>query len=108
MRAFELIMQRKKYADTKVNHKIIRYDYTIESQLEYLQSLFWERNSVSFVEVFDVCENKMHAIFTFLAMLELIQLQILGLTIGLGMNNFWIFKHSSNNEVINEEQAQLN
>jgi segregation and condensation protein A len=34
------------------------------------------------------CENRIHAIFTFLAMLELVQLNYLGINIGTGRNNF--------------------
>jgi segregation and condensation protein A len=92
MRAFEQVMERKKYSDVKVVHRIVQYDYSIETQREYVLSLFWDKESVSFIEIFDVVVNRVQAIFTFLAMLELIQMQTLGLTPGLGMNNFWVYK----------------
>lgn len=92
MKAFEQVLQRKKINDTKVTHEIIRYDYTIESSRDFVMSQLWEVETISFVDLFDKVENRIQAIFTFLAMLELLQLQYLGLTSGIGANNFWIYK----------------
>ncbi len=41
-----------------------------------------------FEKVFDACENRLHAIFTFLALLELIQQRFLNILTGEGRNNF--------------------
>ena len=38
--------------------------------------------------LFATCQNRIHAIFTFLAMLELIQQKFMGILIGTGRNNF--------------------
>ena len=48
------------------------------------------KKKASFAEVFEKCENKIHAVFIFLSMLELIQLQIISIIIGEGNNNFWL------------------
>jgi segregation and condensation protein A len=45
---------------------------------------------VTFERLFDKVENRIHAIFTFLSMLELIQEQMLTIVVGEGYNNFWI------------------
>jgi segregation and condensation protein A len=45
---------------------------------------------VAFERIFDKVENRIHAIFMFLSMLELIQEQMLTIMIGEGYNNFWI------------------
>ena len=51
----------------------------------------------TFVDLLYTCENKIHVIFTFLAILELLQEQILTATLGMGFNNFWL---SENKEPI--------
>ncbi len=43
-----------------------------------------------FVEVFEHCLSRVHAVFVFLSILELVQEQQLRLTIGEGYNNFWV------------------
>ena len=43
-----------------------------------------------FQSVFLECKNRIHAIVTFLAMLELINMQLVRITSGLGANNFWL------------------
>ena len=41
-----------------------------------------------FEKLFDICENRIHAIFLFLSLLELSQQQYMSLLVGEGMNNF--------------------
>jgi len=45
---------------------------------------------VAFTDVITTCENKVQAIFTFLAILELLQEQLIRITLGIGFNNFWL------------------
>jgi segregation and condensation protein A len=47
----------------------------------------------AFEEVFAEVENRIHAIFVFLSVLELIQEQQIKITIGDGYNNFWVEKN---------------
>jgi segregation and condensation protein A len=54
-----------------------------------LEKLASESN-VAFERVFDACENRIHAIVTFLALLELLNMQRVHLTQGIGANNFWL------------------
>jgi segregation and condensation protein A len=54
----------------------------------------------SFEDIFMKCENRIHAIFTFLAMLELVQLNYLGINIGTGRNNFILEWNASSNAPI--------
>jgi len=46
----------------------------------------------AFEAVFEGVENRVHAIFVFLSVLELIQEQQIKITIGEGYNNFWVEK----------------
>jgi len=44
----------------------------------------------TFTAIFEGLENRVHAIVTFLALLELLNLQRVVITQGEGFNNFWI------------------
>ena len=44
----------------------------------------------SFDQVFGICQSRVHAIITFLALLELLNLQRIRITVGEGINNFWL------------------
>jgi segregation and condensation protein A len=45
---------------------------------------------MSFEKVFDICKDRLHAIFLFLTVLELVQQSYLAIIIGEGHNNFII------------------
>ena len=49
-----------------------------------------ENKTLSFEKIFDKAENRVHAIFLFLSLLELVQGKFLKIMIGEGMNNFII------------------
>ena len=53
-------------------------------------------NKTNFEHVFEGVENRVHAIFVFLSVLELIQEQQVRITIGEGYNNFWLEKADPN------------
>jgi segregation and condensation protein A len=55
---------------------------------------------VDFTKAFELCQDKIHAIFTFLAILDLLQLQALDIIIGEGVNNFWITKREITYEIM--------
>ena len=44
--------------------------------------------TVAFEKVFEICEDRIHAIFLFLSILELSQQKYMKLLVGQGMNNF--------------------
>ncbi len=90
LKAYQRSMDRYKNKTEKVVHKIDPYKYSIESEKEKLTAFVLERSKVSFQEVFAACESKIHAVFIFLSMLELIQQQIISIIIGEGNNNFWL------------------
>ena len=47
-----------------------------------------QQKTVSFEKLFEICENRIHAIFLFLSMLELIQQKYMMILSGEGRNNF--------------------
>jgi segregation and condensation protein A len=88
MQAFEKVM--KKYSDrqNKPQHVVIKYNYSMEGQRSFLLEYMKTQQRVAFDVLFAVCENRIHAIFTFLSMLELIQQKYMSILIGTGRNNF--------------------
>jgi segregation and condensation protein A len=62
---------------------------------------------VSFEKIFDVCDNKIHAIFLFLSILELAQQKYMRLSVGPGMNNFLV-EWNENREAEIEAEANAN
>jgi segregation and condensation protein A len=97
---FQQVLQRFEEASKEVKHQILRYDYTIKGQKRYLVDLVSLHEKVDFKKAFELSENKIHAIFTFLAMLDLLQLQALDIIIGEGINNFWIAKREITDEIM--------
>ena len=108
MRAFERAMQ--KYGDriSKPVHTVMQYNYTMEGSRDQMLTMAREQKTLSFEKIFDNCENKVHAIFIFLSLLELVQQKFLKIIIGEGKNNFIIEYNEPGNRLAElEESNQL-
>jgi segregation and condensation protein A len=90
LNSFNKVLKRFEADKNKVVHKIVQYPYTISEQKDQIRSLIRSRERVAFQDVILLCENKVQAIFTFLGILELLQEQIIKITLGIGYNNFWL------------------
>jgi len=90
MKSFEKVMEKYHDRYNKPVHTVVPYNYTMENSREYVLSLAGVEKNVSFEKIFETCENRVHAIFLFLSMLELIQQKFLKIMIGEGKNNFII------------------
>jgi len=90
MKAFQNVLDRVAKEKNKVVHTIVQPLYTIEGEKMLLRDVVRGKEKVAFEKIFEGVENRVHAIFTFLSMLELIQEQYLTIVIGEGYNNFWI------------------
>jgi segregation and condensation protein A len=107
MRAFEKAMQ--KYSDriNKPTHTVVQYNYTMEGSRDQMLSLAREEKTVAFEKIFETCENRVHAIFLFLSLLELVQQKFLKIIIGSGKNNFIIEYNDPENRLAElEDQNQ--
>jgi segregation and condensation protein A len=62
----------------------------MEASRSLMLSQAREHRNLSFERIFEQCENRVHAIFLFLSLLELVQLKFLKIIIGEGKNNFII------------------
>jgi segregation and condensation protein A len=90
MKAFEKVMTRVQDRQNKPVHTVIRYNYTMEGSRTYLLTMVKEGQTVAFEKVFDICEDRVHALFLFLSILELAQQKYMKLMVGEGRNNFII------------------
>jgi segregation and condensation protein A len=104
MRAFERAMQ--KYSDrmNKPVHTVVQYNYTMEGSRQDMLSLAQTQRTVAFEKIFSGAENRVHAIFLFLSLLELVQQKFLKILIGEGMNNFIIEYNEPENRLAELEE----
>ena len=88
MKAFEKVMKRLDERNKRPVHTVVQYTYTMEGSREYMLDTVKEQKVMAFEKIFDVCENRIHAIFIFLSLLELIQQKFMTIMVGEGRNNF--------------------
>jgi len=105
MKAFEKVIKRMNERQNKPVHTVVQYNYTMEGSREFMVNMVEQHKSVSFEKIFEICENRIHAIFLFLSMLELIQQNYMMILSGEGRNNFIV---EWNNERKEEELSQFN
>jgi len=90
MSSFERVIKRLNERHDKPQHVVVKYNYSMESQRSFLTAQLEKEKKLAFETVFNQCEDRIHAIFTFLALLELVQQRTLNIISGLGRNNFII------------------
>ena len=92
LKVFEKVVIRFKDEQNKPIHEVVQYPYTISQQKEALLDKVNLGKEVSFEELIAENCDKIAVIFNFLSILELLQLNLIVIKIGLGYNNFWISK----------------
>ena len=88
MKTFEKVMQRLQNKNSKPVHTVVRYNYTMEESRNQMMTLVKKEKNTTFEKVFERCENRIHAIFLFLSLLELVQSRYMNILVGEGSNNF--------------------
>jgi segregation and condensation protein A len=88
MKAFEKVIQKLHERNNKPVHTVIQYNYTMEESREYMLTHCRTEKTTSFEKIFEVCQDRMHALFLFLSLLELSQQKYLRIVTGEGKNNF--------------------
>jgi segregation and condensation protein A len=90
MKVFERVMTKMYERNNKPQHVVYRYNYTMEESREYMMTVSRNERTMAFENIFDVCRDRIHAIFLFLTVLELAQQNYLKILTGEGLNNFII------------------
>lgn len=107
MKAFERVMLRYHDKMNKPTHTVVRYEYTMEGTKADLISTAQSLRTLSFEKVFEKVENRVHAIFIFLSMLELVQQKFLRILTGEGRNNFILEYNEVQEGLTDEEHMRL-
>ncbi|MCF6352759.1 MAG: segregation/condensation protein A [Cyclobacteriaceae bacterium] len=92
LKVYERVLVRFEDEQKRPVHTIVPYPYTIADKKKEILSKLVDTGKISFVDVIESAQNKVAVIFIFLAILELLQMQLIDLILGDGYNNFWIRK----------------
>jgi Uncharacterized conserved protein len=91
LRAFTRAMERFEERQRRRRvHTVYHYPYTIHEQREHLLGILRLDAQVSFEDILMGLDNRLHAIVTFLALLDMLNAQEVILIQGEGPNNFWL------------------
>ncbi len=104
LQAFKRVMERFETAKLNPVHTIIKYTYSVSEEQTMISGKLSVKSRLDFRDVFAHSENRIHAIITFLALLELINNQIVRILTGEGINNFWIEEMKHHEDALVEEE----
>lgn len=90
LKTFERLVSKFDEKVNRVVHTVVRWDYTIDGQQDYIFSKIKRGKKADFSGLFKGLENRIHAIVTFLALLELLNMNKIQIIQGDGVNNFWV------------------
>jgi segregation and condensation protein A len=100
MTIFEKVLKRFDAEKNKPVHQVIQYPYTVEGQKKFIVEELTRRSRMSFTELLEQYPTRIGVIFNFLAILEMLALQVLTIQIGEGFGNFWISKGESSEAIL--------
>jgi segregation and condensation protein A len=92
MTVFEKVMKRFEAEKNRPVHQVIQYPYTVDGQKKYVVEELNKKQRLSFGELLETFPSRLGLIFNFLAILEMLALQLIEIQVGEGFNNFWISK----------------
>ena len=90
MLTYERIMNKYDIRSREVKHTVVQYPYTIEGQKKVIMDLLSLNQQLDFDYLKKQSDNKVHFVYNFLALLEMLQQQLVSIQTGLGYNNFWV------------------
>lgn len=92
LKVFQRAMVKMASRVDETIHTVIQFPFTINQQKEFVLEQLSIKNQVPFTELISFNPEKIFVIYTFLAILELLQLSQVTIVIGAGYNNFWVEK----------------
>jgi len=90
MMVYERVNKRFATRSEEVTHTVVQYPYTIEEQKKAINELLVINSRLDFKAIANRSENKVHFVYNFLALLEMLQQELIRIQVGFGFNNFWI------------------
>ncbi len=95
--AFSRMLEKIENQKSKVIHQIFQYDYTVEGQAVHIREKIAGKRA-NFEAIFSGMKSRIEAIVTFLALLEMLNLQQVAIVQGEGTNNFWLEEKTGDEE----------
>ncbi len=92
LRVYEQVLLKQDQRELKANavHTIVPYPHTIEGQKQVIILALTNKKRISFLDILIEKPTKIVVIFNFLAILELLQSEIIIIELEEGYNNFYI------------------
>ncbi len=107
LRVFQRVLLRFEDSNKKAKvHTVYSYSYTIQDQQDFIFSKIENGAKASFDSIFKELENRIHALVTFLALLELLNMQKVSLIQGEGANNFWLSEYVDDPELFENDDKK--
>ncbi|GGF48584.1 segregation and condensation protein A [Echinicola rosea] len=92
LKVFQRVMARYAARTDETKHTVVQYPYTIDQQKNFVLDKISFKKRIPFTEFIEYKPDKIFVIYTFLAILELLQLSLVTIKLGEGFNNFWVEK----------------
>lgn len=90
LKVYQKVMRQYEEEQARPRHTVVTFPYTVEEQKTALLAQVQKRGRVAMTDLLTEVGSKIKAIFTFLALLELLALQQIGVLVGEGYNNCFI------------------
>lgn len=90
LKTYQKVMNNYQRRSEEVKHQVEKYPYSIEEQKTQIASLLHINKQLYFKNLVGISKDKVQFVYNFLAVLEMLQQQLIEIQIGLGFNNFWI------------------
>ena len=97
LKVFKKAIEHFDYEQAKPIHQVVQYAYTITEQKTLLLDKLDAIDKISFTDLISTDKDKIAVIFNFLSILELLQLKMISIKVGIGYNNFWISRFDESN-----------
>jgi len=97
MQAYDRVMKNFHNRNQIVKHRVEQYPYTVEEQKKKITSLLEIDERIDFQTILRHSKDKVQFVYNFLAILEMLQQQLIDIQIKSGYNNFQIGRNQHNN-----------
>lgn len=91
IKAFKYAMEHR---PKEVVHNIIRFNVTLEEQVDRINRACSDKEYVSFLELIQDMREKLRVVVTFIAILEMVKNGIIGIRLNNNLTDFHIFKYA--------------
>ncbi len=90
LKVYEKVTERFKNNARTGQHTVLQYPYSIERQKKHLLERLNTEKRLDFEDIISENQSKIYFIYTFLAILEMLQEGSISIYVGLDFNSFWI------------------